>query len=163
MVAALRAATAREPQVAGKPEPTLMRDALSRGRFRTPLVVGNRLDTYIAGANAAGLPSLLVLCGVSTADETVHAPVGRRPDYIAADLRSLDGSTDCLRVAPHPAWKIDIDPAAVTVHATGHNPGDSLSSPAPLPTRCGAPASTPIRFPSAPVTTQPARRCSDGR
>ena len=61
MVAALRAATDSEPQVAGKPEPTLLTDALSRGDFRTPLVVGDRLDTDIAGANAAGLPSLLVL------------------------------------------------------------------------------------------------------
>ncbi len=57
--------------------------------FAHPLVVGDRLDTDIAGANAAGLPSLLVLSGVSTADETVRAAVGERPDYIAADLRSL--------------------------------------------------------------------------
>ena len=54
MVAALRTATDREPQVAGKPEPTLLTDALARGTFRTPLVVGDRLDTDIAGANAAG-------------------------------------------------------------------------------------------------------------
>ena len=77
MVAALRAATDREPQVAGKPQPTLLTDALARGNFRTPLVVGDRLDTDIAGANAAGLPSLLVLSGVSTADDTVRAAVGR--------------------------------------------------------------------------------------
>src|SRR5215211_3816330 len=60
MVAALRAATDSEPQVAGKPEAAVLTDALARGTFRTPLVVGDRLDTDIAGANAAGLPSLLV-------------------------------------------------------------------------------------------------------
>ena len=76
MVAALRAATDREPKVAGKPQPTLLTDALSRGSFRSPLVVGDRLDTDIAGANAAGLPSLLVLSGVSTAEETVRAHPG---------------------------------------------------------------------------------------
>ncbi len=73
MVAALRAATNQEPQVAGKPQPTLLNDALARGTFQTPLVVGDRLDTDIAGANAAGLPSLMVLTGVSTAEDMIRA------------------------------------------------------------------------------------------
>ncbi len=127
MVAALRAATDSEPQVAGKPQPTLLTDALARGHFHTPLVVGDRLDTDIAGANAAGLPSLLVLCGVSTADDTVRAAVGQRPDYIARDLRSLCAGGDMLRVGPHPAWHIDIGSTAVTVRSTGSDPVDDLS------------------------------------
>ena len=73
MVAALKAATDAEPQVAGKPAPTLLLDALARGDFRTPLVVGDRLNTDIAGANAAGLPSLMVLTGVNSARDAVHA------------------------------------------------------------------------------------------
>jgi hypothetical protein len=127
MVAALRAATDSEPQVAGKPEPTLLTDALARGRFRSPLVVGDRLDTDIAGANAAGLPSLLVLCGVSTAAEAVRAVPGQRPNYIAEDLRSLYARSDSLRVAPHPAWYVDVGPSAVTVQSTGRDSGDPLS------------------------------------
>jgi glycerol 3-phosphatase-2 len=127
MVAALRTATDTEPQVAGKPEPTLLMDALARGNFRNPLVVGDRLDTDIAGANAAGLPSLHVLCGVSTAADTVHAPVGQRPDYIAEDLRSLYASADSLRIGPHPAWYVDVGPSAVTVQSTRRDPGDPLS------------------------------------
>jgi HAD superfamily hydrolase (TIGR01450 family) len=127
MVAALRAATNREPQVAGKPAPTLLNDALARGEFRTPLVVGDRLDTDIAGANAAGLPSLMVLCGVSTADEMIRAAVSERPDYVAADLRSLNTGPDALRVGPHPAWRVDIGPSEVIVHATGRDFDDPLS------------------------------------
>jgi glycerol-1-phosphatase len=127
MVAALRAATDRKPQVAGKPEPTLLTDALARGKFRAPLVVGDRLDTDIAGASAAGLPSLLVLCGVSTAAETVRAAVGQRPNYIAEDLRSLYARADSLRIGPHPAWYVDVGPTAVTVQSTGRDPGDALS------------------------------------
>jgi glycerol-1-phosphatase len=127
MVAALRAATDREPQVAGKPAPALLADALARGEFHRPLVVGDRLDTDIAGANVAGLPSLLVLCGVSTAGEAVRAAVGQRPNYIAADLRSLGAPADSLRVGPHPAWHVDVGPSAVTVHSTGRDPGDPLS------------------------------------
>ena len=127
MVAALRAATDREPTVAGKPQPTLLRDALSRGSFHSPLVVGDRLDTDIEGANAAGLPSLLVLSGVSTAAETVRAATGRRPNYIAADLRSLYDRAATLRVGPHPAWRVEIGEATVTVHNTGSEPRDPLT------------------------------------
>jgi glycerol 3-phosphatase-2 len=127
MVAALQTATNREPTVAGKPQPTLLTDALSRGNFRNPLVVGDRLDTDIAGAHAAGLPSLLVLSGVSTASETVRAIPGERPNYIATDLRSLYDRADLLRVGPHHAWRIEIGEAAVTVHNTGTEPRDSLT------------------------------------
>lgn len=127
MVAALRAATDREPQVAGKPQPTLLTDALARGTFQTPLVVGDRLDTDIAGANAAGLPSLLVLTGVSTAADLIRAQASERPTYLAADLRSLGSAADALRIGDHPAWRVDADSASVTVHSTGGDPGDALS------------------------------------
>lgn len=127
MVAALLAATGQEPQVAGKPQPTLMRDALSRGDFRAPLVIGDRLDTDIAGANAASLPSLMVLSGVSTADEVLRALPPERPGYIAEDLRSLKTSADDLRVGPHPGWRIEVDDEGVTVHSGDSDRGDDLS------------------------------------
>ena len=126
MVAALRAATDGQPQVAGKPQPTLLKDALARGSFKRPLVVGDRLDTDIAGANAAGLPSLLVLTGVSTAAEMVHAIPEERPTYVAPDLRSLHSDIAAIEIGPHPAWKVEIGPSAVTVHSTGVEVGDSL-------------------------------------
>jgi glycerol-1-phosphatase len=127
MVAALQTATDSVPMVAGKPQPTLLTDALSRGNFRSPLVVGDRLDTDIAGANAAGLPSLLVLSGVSTAEETVRAAADQRPDYIAADLRGLCDHVDAVRVGPHPAWRVEVGPSVVTVHHAGGEPGDPLA------------------------------------
>ena len=97
MVAALKTATAAEPQVAGKPSPTLIRDALARGDFHAPLVIGDRLDTDIAGANAAGLPSLMVLTGVSSARDAVHAVREQRPTYIGCDLRALHEDVDVGR------------------------------------------------------------------
>jgi len=127
MVAALRAATDREPQVAGKPQPTLLTDALARGNFHMPLVVGDRLDTDIAGACAIGLPSLLVLSGVSTADDMIRAAVSERPNYVAEDLRSLYARADALRIGPQSAWRIDIGPSAVIVRSTGREPADALS------------------------------------
>lgn len=133
MVTALRAATDTEPLVAGKPGPAVMQDALARGHFREPLVVGDRLDTDIAGANAAGLPSLMVLCGVSTAAEAVRADGPLRPTYIAEDLRALHADAEATRVAAHPGWSVDVDAGSdghptVIVNATGADPGeDGLS------------------------------------
>lgn len=127
MVTALRVATDREPQVAGKPASTLLTDALARGDFGSPLVVGDRLDTDIAGANAARLPSLMVLTGVSTGLDVVRATPDQRPDFIAADLRGLQADAETLRVGPDPAWRIDIADGAATVHTAGTVRGDSLS------------------------------------
>lgn len=128
MVAALKAATDAEPQVAGKPAPALMRDALARGVFDTPLVVGDRLDTDIEGANAAGLPSLMVLTGVNNAADAIHACPTQRPTLIGADLRDLHVDADSLAVRPHPAWRVEIADTTATVFATGDDPGaDGLS------------------------------------
>ncbi len=128
MVAALRTATDAEYQVAGKPAPALMRDALARGSFDTPLVVGDRLDTDIAGANAADLPSLMVLCGVSTAAEAVHAVPEQRPTYIGADLRDLHTGSEALRVAEQAAWRVEVSDGSVIVSTAGTDDGaDGLS------------------------------------
>ncbi|OBJ58749.1 HAD-IIA family hydrolase [Mycobacterium sp. 1423905.2] len=119
LVAALRTATGAQPQVAGKPGPQLMKDAVGRGDFRNPLVVGDRLDTDIEGANAAGLPSLMVLTGVNSARDAVYARPAHRPTYIGHDLRSLhrDGAT--LAVGAQAGWQVDIQDRTVTVTATG--------------------------------------------
>ncbi len=128
MVAALRTATDSEPQVAGKPAPTLMADALSRGEFRAPLVVGDRLDTDIAGATAADLPSLMVLSGVNSARDVVHAVVGQRPTYLARDLRALHTDPATAAITAQPEWRAEATGPKVTVSANGGDPGaDGLS------------------------------------
>lgn len=124
LVAALRTATGAQPQVAGKPAPVLMYDALARGEFATPLVVGDRLDTDIAGANAAELPSLMVLTGVNNARDAVFAIPQERPTHVGLDLRSLLANAETLAVAAQPAWKTEVDAGAVTVTATGQESGD---------------------------------------
>ncbi|MFX0578744.1 HAD-IIA family hydrolase [Nocardia nepalensis] len=90
MVAALRAASGREPLVAGKPYAPLLEDALVRAGTRSALVVGDRLDTDIEGANRVGLESLLVLTGVSTLGELRDAPADRIPTYISESLDALN-------------------------------------------------------------------------
>ncbi len=124
MVAALRAATGAAPQVAGKPAPRLLTDAVARGDFSAPLVVGDRLDTDIEGANAAGLPSLMVLSGVNTARDAVYAEPVHRPTYIGHDLRSLHRSGETLAVGPQPGWRVEVTDAAVIVRGNGACEGD---------------------------------------
>ncbi len=89
VMAALVAATDAEPVVIGKPAPTMFQVAveLLGGEPATSLVIGDRLDTDIGGAINAGLPSLLVLTGVSTRAEADTGPI--RPDMIYEDLPAL--------------------------------------------------------------------------
>jgi HAD superfamily hydrolase (TIGR01450 family) len=89
IVAFISAATKATPQVAGKPEPALHEEATRRSAAQRPVVVGDRLDTDIEGANGVGAPSLLVLTGIATLAELVHAERVHRPTYLAADLRGL--------------------------------------------------------------------------
>jgi glycerol 3-phosphatase-2 len=63
ILAAVEVASERRAQTVGKPDPQLMLTALDRlGEGRT-LVVGDRVDTDLAAAAAAGLDSALVLSG----------------------------------------------------------------------------------------------------
>ncbi|MGW7441901.1 HAD-IIA family hydrolase [Kitasatospora sp. NPDC054795] len=95
LVAAVRAATGVEPEVAGKPLPPMHRETVLRTGAERPLVVGDRLDTDIEGAFNGGVDSLLVFTGVTTPELLLAAPVEHRPTYLAADLRGL--------LVPHPA------------------------------------------------------------
>jgi ribonucleotide monophosphatase NagD (HAD superfamily) len=52
-------------------------------------MIGDRLDTDIAGARALGLPSALVLTGVSTREEAGSAPATMRPDLVVDSLTEL--------------------------------------------------------------------------
>ena len=93
LVAALRTALGgRAPDVVvGKPEPALFQVAgRATGRRRRCLVVGDRLDTDIEGADRAGMDSLLVLTGVST-----PADLLRRRPHAAPDLRRRPTARHC--------------------------------------------------------------------
>lgn len=99
LVGVVAAATGRTPDaVAGKPEPPLLRTAIDRVRAAAPLMIGDRLDTDIAAGPRAGVPTLLVLTGVTTAAELLAAGPGERPDYVAADLTAL--------LEPYPAVEV---------------------------------------------------------
>lgn len=124
MVAALRAATGAEPEVAGKPEAPLFTTAASSAGASRALVVGDRLETDIAGAVAAGLDSLAVLTGVATPARLLAAAPAERPHYIAADLTGLTAPADELRVGPKSGWRVQAGHDALTV--SSHDSSDGL-------------------------------------
>jgi len=85
----LRDFTGVDPTVAGKPSPPLLQETVRRVGGERPLMVGDRLDTDISGAHAVGVPSLLVLTGVTGLAELVAAAPTERPTYLHPDLRGL--------------------------------------------------------------------------
>jgi len=89
LVAAVVAASKVTPTVAGKPQPHLFLDAVRRCGGSAPLVVGDRLDTDLEGARAAGIPGLVVLTGVTQVPDLLSCPPHRRPDYVGRDLSAL--------------------------------------------------------------------------
>lgn len=128
MVAALQAATEREPTVAGKPARALLDTAVSRTGARRPLVVGDRLDTDIAGARAAGLDSLLVLSGVSDTVALLAAPPEQRPSHLGADLRVLRDPLEKARIQPRPGWRAEIDTSGALLLQHNGAAGDPLDA-----------------------------------
>ncbi|MGB3770518.1 MAG: HAD-IIA family hydrolase [Rhodococcus sp. (in: high G+C Gram-positive bacteria)] len=120
MVAAVAAATGATPIVAGKPEAPLMNDALERSGPRAPLVVGDRLDTDIAGANEVGIPSLLVLTGVSTIRDVLAAIPHERPTYVAASLSALlaePSDSEILAAENSSPWSVSLDGSTLRLEA----------------------------------------------
>jgi glycerol-1-phosphatase len=99
LVAVLATALDRQPDsIVGKPAPTLFTTAAARTNARRPLVVGDRLDTDIAGAVRAGYDGMLVLTGVSQPADVLAAPEGARPTWIAQDLRAFADGDLAARV-----------------------------------------------------------------
>jgi HAD superfamily hydrolase (TIGR01450 family) len=89
LVAAVAAATGRQPLVAGKPEAPLFHAAAKRLSSDRPLVVGDRLDTDILGGNRAGFATVAVLTGIDTLETMLAARTEERPGYIIRDLAGL--------------------------------------------------------------------------
>jgi len=90
LLAAVEVASGQTAAIVGKPEAQLMLAALDRlGEGRT-LVVGDRLDSDVAAATAAGLDAALVMSGAGTGEAAADAP---QPVATAETLAELVGVT----------------------------------------------------------------------
>ena len=87
--AVITTATGVKPTVIGKPGPIMFQEAMKRlGSTPTDTaMVGDRLGTDIAGGQAAGMYTILVLTGISRQADLVNSTL--QPDYIFADITEL--------------------------------------------------------------------------
>ena len=87
--AVITATTGVTPKIIGKPERAMFDEA--RRRMGAPIegtvMVGDRLTTDIAGGNAAGLVTVMVLTGISQREDLEGSAV--RPDFIFEDIGEL--------------------------------------------------------------------------
>lgn len=89
VIGALELASGHQAKIIGKPEPLLYQMALKRLGL-TPentLAIGDRLETDIAGAQAAGIHSALVLTGASSMQQAQKFKP--QPEIISQSLEEL--------------------------------------------------------------------------
>jgi HAD superfamily hydrolase (TIGR01450 family) len=92
LLAAVETATGATAALVGKPEPQLFLTAIDRMGDGRTLVVGDRLDSDIAAAAAAGLDSALVLSGGTSrlaAEAAARDAEAPQPVEVADDLAAL--------------------------------------------------------------------------
>lgn len=101
LLAALSAATDTEPTIIGKPNAPMFETALQRlgiDKPETVVMVGDRLNTDIEGAQAVGMKTILLLTGVTTPEMMLEAQA-----EIWADL-ALENLSELLRAWAGDDW-----------------------------------------------------------
>ena len=86
-LAALSAASGRTPRIAGKPHAALFEAAAARFPSGRRLMVGDRIETDIAGAQALGWDTALALSGVTT--PAMAREADPPPTYVVETVRDL--------------------------------------------------------------------------
>ena len=73
----------------GKPQPVIFETALNTlgVSHDDALMVGDRLETDILGANLLGIDSAAVLTGVTSREEIINHEI--QPDFIYQDIQAL--------------------------------------------------------------------------
>jgi NagD protein len=96
VAALISAATGREPYFIGKPNPLMMRSALNAidAHSESAVMIGDRMDTDVVSGLEAGMETVLVLTGLTSAEEAERYPY--RPSRIVDSIADLIGelSTD---------------------------------------------------------------------
>ena len=89
VVGALQFSSGVQPYIAGKPHPAIFQSALKSLGVETEntLMVGDRLETDIKGANALGINTAAVLTGITSQDEISRSTI--KPDFVFDDLKDL--------------------------------------------------------------------------
>jgi 4-nitrophenyl phosphatase len=88
-LAAIEAASGTAPLIIGKPQPAIFELALQKleAEREGAAMVGDRLDTDILGGHALGLTTILLLSGVTQAEQLTKA--SSVPDFVYQDVATL--------------------------------------------------------------------------
>lgn len=89
ILAFISSATGVDPVVVGKPNPIMFQEALRRlsGSEHDTVMIGDRLTTDIAGAQASGMRAILLLSGISRLEDLEQSAV--KPHWIFNTLSEL--------------------------------------------------------------------------
>jgi NagD protein len=89
VAALITKATGVDPYFVGKPNPLMMRSALNalEAHSETTAMIGDRMDTDVVAGLEAGLETILVLTGVTSAEEAERYPY--RPSRIVDSVADL--------------------------------------------------------------------------
>jgi HAD superfamily hydrolase (TIGR01457 family) len=89
MAAAIEAGSGVTPEVIGKPEPTLLQEAMRMlgSQPDETVMIGDGLDVDIKGGKAAGTHTLLVLSGKDSQTDVERSPI--KPDYVFQDIAAV--------------------------------------------------------------------------
>ena len=113
LLAVVTTTTSVVPEVVGKPHAPLFRTAVARAGGRSHLFIGDRIDTDVVGAEALGIPALLVFTGVSAPADLTRAD--GLPTYVGRDLSALFREHPSVR----PATAADERAVTELLHSTG--------------------------------------------
>lgn len=89
MVAAIEAGSAVTPEVIGKPEPTLLQEAMriSESQPQQTVMIGDNIGVDILAGQAAGTQTLLVFSGNDTKASLAKSTI--KPTYVYEDLAAV--------------------------------------------------------------------------
>ncbi len=96
VAALISRATGVDPYYIGKPNPLMMREGLNSlgAHSEGTVMVGDRMDTDVVAGLEAGLETILVLSGVTSADQVERFPY--RPSRVVKSVADLAEELDAL-------------------------------------------------------------------
>ena len=90
MAALIERATGKSPFYVGKPNPLMMRSALNYLDVHSEdtAMIGHRMDTDIVAGVESGMPTILVLTGVTRREDIERFPY--RPTWVLESVGEID-------------------------------------------------------------------------
>lgn len=124
LAGAVATALGRGPDlVAGKPQPPIYETALARKPGAHAIMVGDRPDSDIEGANSVGIDSMLVFTGVVAPIQALALPPERRPTYLGWSIGSLTETHPEVRLGDSAAecggWTAALDGGKLVLTGDG--------------------------------------------